>query len=180
MGIPYVNAAGFKQEKECLPGTGEELLDVIMDWINNVEDVFSCFLVVLAPENLWLLILLVTGFTSWASSFCFSTTQKAAQHLNNILSIVGHHLADHDPLIKQALWKMIHDSTSLQTTTDIVAQFENFILKPAKQLTISGSIVIVIDALDESGGVQSCCVLLSLLAKRMSELPSNFWIVLTT
>lgn len=82
--------------------------------------------------------------------------------------------------MKQALWDIVRDDKSLQMMHDLTAQFENFILKPALQLHTTGPIVIIIDALDESGDPRSRRTLISLLAKRMSELPANFRILLTT
>ena len=185
LSMPYANGAGFNREKECLAGTREELLDEITDWINSTEDVPRVYLLSGGAG---------TGKSSIAhtvarrfdalgrlgSSFCFDATYQAERRPDNVLSTVARDLANHNPQIKRALWKVIHDNDSLRTTRDVAAQFENLILKPTANLTITGPTLIVIDALDESGDVKSRRVLLSLLAKRMIELPDNFRILLTS
>ena len=57
---------------------------------------------------------------------------------------------------------------------------QKFILEPAKALTTVGPILIVIDALDESAEEASRKTLLDVLAKGISDLPSNFRILITT
>jgi hypothetical protein len=68
----------------------------------------------------------------------------------------------------------------LHITHNVAVQFENLIFKPTMNLTITGLTLIVINGLDKSGDKKSHCVLLSLLAKRMIELPDNFFILLTS
>jgi hypothetical protein len=59
-------------------------------------------------------------------------------------------------------------------------QFDNFIVKPASALTTVGPIVIVIDALDESGSHIERKPLLDMLIGGAAELPKNFRILVTT
>jgi hypothetical protein len=67
----------------------------------------------------------------------------------------------------------------LRTTLSLTVQFKNFILEPAKGLTTVGPILIVIDALDESAEEQSRKALLDVLANGISDLPSNFGVLIT-
>ena len=183
--MPYVGGAGFDSNKGCLPGTREALLEEITNWINSTEDVRRVYLLSGAAG---------TGKSTVArtvarrfyelgrlgSFFCFNRTYRAERRPDKVFPTMACDLADLDPQIKQALWKIVKDKKSLRTTRDITAQFENFILKPAAQLTIAGPIVIILDALDESGDPSSRQELLSLLAHRMTKLPVNFRILLTS
>jgi len=83
-------------------------------------------------------------------------------------------------MVRRALGQVIRDDRALRTTRDVEEQLETFILKPAAQLRIVGPILIIIDALDESSDPRSRHRLLSLLAKRMPELPGNFRVLLTS
>ena len=58
-------------------------------------------------------------------------------------------------------------------------QFEELILTPAQQSPSSGRHLIVIDALDESGNASSRRDMLSVLARRLKDLPSNFRVLLS-
>ena len=69
----------------------------------------------------------------------------------------------------------------LRKTTHLQEQFDNLILKPMEDLTETvGPVLIVIDALDESGDPESREILLRVLTSRLSKLPSHFRILITT
>ncbi|THH21102.1 hypothetical protein EW146_g406 [Bondarzewia mesenterica] len=183
--MPYAYGARFNREKECLAGTREEILDEITEWINSAEDTRRVFLLTGAAG---------TGKSAIAhtiasrfhelrrlgSSFCFDRTYQAERRPDNLFSTVARDLASRDLHFKRALWQVVHDDKSLRTTRDVTTQLENFILRPAAQLAMAGPLVIVIDALDESGDHSSLRVLFSLLTRKMAELPSNFRILLTS
>ncbi len=78
---------------------------------------------------------------------------------------------------------------SLKNTSDILQQWKEMILKPAQRLSegMAGPIVIVIDALDESGTEESRNLLLRILAGKLndqgnhiSKLPSHIRILVTS
>ena len=68
----------------------------------------------------------------------------------------------------------------MRSTLAVKEQFDNFIVKPAAALTTVGPIVIVIDALDESGSYIERKPLLDMFIERAAELPKNFRILITT
>ena len=83
----------------------------------------------------------------------------------------------------------VYLDTSLKNTADILQQWKELIMKPAKKLSeeMIGPIVIIIDALDESGGADSQQHLLRILAGKLnddkshiSNLPPHFRILLTS
>src|ERR1700722_2583700 len=183
--MPYARGARFDREKECLAGTREDILDELTDFINSTEDI---------PRICVLSGAAGTGKSAIAhtlarrfyqlrclgSSFCFDRTYQTERRPDNVFGTVAHDLANFDPMVKRALGQVIRDDRALRTMRDVEEQLETFILKPAAQLRIVGPILIIIDALDESSDPRSRHRLLSLLANRMTELPGNFRILLTS
>ena len=113
----------------------------------------------------------------------------AEQRDKNIFTTIARDLADRDKQMRRELVAAVHLDTSLKNTTDILQQWKELIMKPALKLSeaMVGPIVIVIDALDESGEADSRQHILRILAgkldddeSRISKLPPNFRILLTS
>jgi hypothetical protein len=113
------------------------------------------------------------------SAYCFDRTDQAKRHPSNLFSTIALDIADLDVQWKTSLANVIKGNRSLRTTRAVAVQFMNFILEPARALTIVGPIVIVIDAFDESGDQPSRKSLLDTLVKNVSGLPLNFRILIT-
>jgi hypothetical protein len=113
------------------------------------------------------------------SSYCFACADQANRRPDNLLSTIALDIADVDEHWKKSLANIVKGDRSLRTTVSATEQFKNFILEPAKALTTVGPILIVIDGLDESAEGQSRKALLDTLAKGISNLPSNFRILMT-
>ena len=113
------------------------------------------------------------------SSYCFARADQASRRPDNLLSTIALNIADIDQHWKMSLGNIVKDDRSLRTTVSPTEQFKKFILEPAMALTTVGPILIVIDALDESAEGQSREDLLDTLAKGISDLPSNFRILMT-
>jgi hypothetical protein len=192
--MPYVRGAGMDTRKTCLEGTRNEILDEITAWINNTEDNTRVF---------WLHGNAGTGKSFIAhtiayrfkkigrlgSCYCLNRNEMAEQRDKNIFTTIARDLADRDPQMRRELVTAVHLDTSLKNTTDILQQWKELIVKPAQKLSeaLVGPIVIVIDALDETGGADSRQHILRILAgkldddeSRISKLPSNFRILLTS
>jgi hypothetical protein len=191
--MPYVGGAGFNTQKICLEGTRREILDEITSWVNCAEDV--------TPRIFWLHGNAGTGksFISHTiahrfkkigrlgSCFCFDRTRMAQERDQRIFSTIARDLADQDKHMKTTLMDAIRGDTSLKNTMDILQQWKEMILKPAQRLSeeIVGPILIIIDALDESGTEESRKQLLRILAGKTQEshitkLPSQFRILVTS
>jgi hypothetical protein len=99
---------------------------------------------------------------------------------DNIFSTIARDLAELDSRERECLMRVIQGKKSLRTTSAPREQFEQFILKPALELTFVGPIVIVIDGLDESADPTSRSDLLSVLADKVPKLPPNFCVLATT
>jgi hypothetical protein len=183
--MPYANGARFTSDKECLPGTRLEILDEIIHWINSTEEVPRVLLLCGATGTGKSAIAHTVahqfdGLRRLGSSFFFDRAHQAERRLDNVFSTIACDLADLDPLVKQPLVRLVRGNRSLRHTRDLKAQLENFLLQPTQHLTMSGPVVIVIDALDESGDPVSRQTFLSLLAEGITKLPANFRVLLTS
>lgn len=183
--IPYRQGSRFAPDKGCLPGTSVVFLDFIIDWVNNHA----------SERTLVLFGLRGTGKSTIAheiarrfddihrltSSFIFVRKEYPKTDAFHLFTNLAHDLADRYPLFKSALGKVIQDDTSLRCgTRDYSTLFRRLILEPLKGLHVVGPILVVIDALDESGDTTGEDGLHIFLAKNLSELPSNFRVLITS
>ncbi|KXN81645.1 hypothetical protein AN958_04067 [Leucoagaricus sp. SymC.cos] len=186
--IPYADGAGLNTEKLCLLGTRGELLDEIVKWANNINgDV---------PRVFWLHGTAGSGKSSIAhtianhfkqlkrlgSCFCFARDRVADRRHEKIFTTIARDLADRDTQLLGQLSAVVRDDLSLLRTPDILQHWEKLIVGPAKALSegMVGPIVIVIDALDESGNTDSRRHLLRILAENVANLPPHIRIFLTS
>ncbi len=154
--IPYRRTSRFTPQKGCLPGTRVAFLDFIIDWVNNPASERSLILFGLAG----------TGKSSIAheiacrfdqmrrlsSSFIFIRKEQSKTDAYHLFTNLARDLADRYPLFKTALGRVVKDETSLRLATrDYDTLFQRLIREPLKDLHIVGPILVVIDALDESG-----------------------------
>jgi hypothetical protein len=124
------------------------------------------------------------------SCFCFDRHREADRRHEKIFSTIARDLADRDPGMKRALADTVKNDTSLKNTTDIIQQWRKLLMQPLNKLSASsvGPVLILIEALDESGGAETRRNLLRILAGRLqdnglpriTELPSNFRILVTS
>ncbi len=183
--IPYGTGSRFMPEKGCLPGTRTAFLDFIVDWVNSPSSERS--LVLFGQAG--------TGKSSIAheiarrfdqmhrltSSFIFLRKEQSKHEAYHFFTTLAHDLSDRYPSFKAALGRIVKGNSSLRVRTrDYPTLFESLILKPLKDLHIVGPILVVIDALDESGDTTGRNGLHSFLAENLSKLPSNFRVVITS
>ena len=183
--IPYKRGSRFTPDKGCLPGTRIAFLDFIVDWVNNPASKRILVLIGLAG----------TGKSSIAheiahrfdemhrltSSFIFVRKEQSKAEGYHLFTNLARNLADRYPLFKAALGRVIKDDTSLRLDTrDYGTLFRRLIREPLKDLPIVDPILVVIDALDESGDATGEGGLHKFLAKNISSLPSNFRILITS
>ena len=185
--MPYATGARFDPEKGCLSGTREGIIGEIIQWINSPDgdDVPRIFFLtgVAGSGKSALAHTIAQQFYQLerlGSSFCFDDADLANRNPRNLFSTMTLDIGDLDHQWKKSLCGVVKGNRSLRTTLAATEQFRSFILGPAKTLTTIGPIVIVIDALDESGGQSARKALLDIFAKRVPELPSNFRILLTS
>jgi hypothetical protein len=183
--MPYAAGARFDAEKGCLSGTREKVLEEICKWVNQDGDE--------TPRIFFLGDVAGAGKSAIAhevarrfdrlkrlgSFYCFDRAHQAERSPNNVFSTIARDLADLDRERKAKLLKVVGEQRALRTTRVPREQFERFILEPAHSLTAVGPIVIVIDALDESGPPNSRKGLLSVLREDAAKLPSNLRVFVT-
>ena len=184
--MAYAHGAGYNTTKQCLTGTRVEILAEIEDWARspdpNTQPVF------------WLNGAAGTGKSAIAhtlavrfnhcnelgSFLCFDRNYLAERRHEKVFTTMAHDLASQNPGVKQRLAATIRERNWLKQTTDIIQQWESLLVKPSAQLPTDHPIVLIIDALDESGDTQSRNHLLSILAHRTRELAFNVRILLTS
>ena len=184
--MPYAKGARFDPAKGCLPGTRDVIINEIIRWVNspNGDDVPRIFFLSGVAGSgksaiAHTIANLFHGQKRLGSSYCFARADQANRRPDNLLSTIASNIADVDEHWRTSLDNIVKGERSLRTTVSITEQFKNFILEPAIALTTVGPILIVIDALDESAEGQSRTNLLDTLAKGISDLPSNFRILVT-
>jgi hypothetical protein len=183
--MPYAKGACYESGKQCLPDTRVEILDEISSWIMNLEDERRLCLVAgaagvgksaIAHTIAWRF----DKIGRLGSSFCFSRSDLGNRMPELVFPTVARDLAGYDLAVKKALGDIIHNQPSLRSTRDLQDQFENLILKSTHDLSVTGPLVIVIDAMDESGDAPSRSRFLSVLIKNVARLPCNFRILITS
>ncbi len=181
--IPYGTGSRFTPEKGCLTGTRTAFLDFIVNWVNDPA----------SERGLVLFGQAGTGKSSIAheiarrfnkmhrltSSFIFLRKEQPKPY--HLFTTLARDLSDRYPSFKTALGRIVKDNSSLRVgTRDYGTLFESLILEPLKDLHIVGPILVVIDALDESGDVTGGNGIHKFLAGNLSRLPSNFRMLITS
>ncbi|KAH7907352.1 hypothetical protein BJ138DRAFT_1014627, partial [Hygrophoropsis aurantiaca] len=182
--MPYAHGAKYQREKMCLPGTRKDMIDEICAWINDQGDDVprAIFLTGVAGSGKSAIAHTVShifdNLQRLGSSFFFDHSKAAIFYPGVLFSTITRDLADVDPAFAIKLVQAIEKRAD-RSTLSLVEQFEKFITKPTCQLQIVGPILIVIDGLDESGDNIQRKQLLSVLARKISTLPSNFRVLIT-
>lgn len=200
--IEYAKGAtGYNTSKQCLPTTRVQILDDISNWVNDQKEG--------ASNVMWISGGAGTGKSTIAHTIarrfselgslgsCFSFDKNAAgdRRHEKIFSTIARDLADVDPTIKSALSAVLHNApASVKSTSDVFQQWETFVLETVRTIydrssetsaaSIIGPILIIIDALDESGDdIKTRSTLLSILCGDkgyIQKLPRNFRVLVTS
>ena len=185
--MSYACGARFEWEKGCLPGTRESFLREICDVLNNSDEDAPrvCLLTGVAGSGKSAVAHSIARLYSeqkrLGSSYCFASADVANRNPKNLFSTIARDLSDHDPQYKSALWQVVKDDRALRTSQSPMEQFKKLIIEPSKHIHGIGPLVIVIDALDESGDQASRRQLLLALSKHIAQsaLPTNLRFLLT-
>ncbi|OAX33785.1 WD40 repeat-like protein [Rhizopogon vinicolor AM-OR11-026] len=186
----YADGAGRGTSKCCLPGTRENILSDIKDWIDNTGE--------RVPQVLWLsgttgkgkstiALTIANWFDERGGSgayFCFDRTRNAERRHEKLFTTIARDLADRDPIIRRALACVVRDDDELRHTRDITKQWEKFVLAPvdAALKAVNAPVLVIIDSLDESGDARSRKHILRVLAGKPDtfSLPANIRVVVTS
>lgn len=187
-GMAYVASAGLNTSKKCLEGTRMEILDEVVEWTNLNDSN--------APRVFWLTGQAGKGksaiahtIAAWAdglgilgSCFCFARDRQAERRHEKMFTTIARDLSGCDPLLRRTLAGTIAADPSLKGTADIERQWRKLILEPLSKVSADalGNIVVVIDALDESGDDVSRESILDILKSMELARSPNLRIFLTS
>ena len=188
-GMTSAADVGLEMPKKCLDGTRMEILQEIVDWIHDTG--------VNSPRIFWLhgqagkgksaiahtIALWSKNVGELGSCFCFARDRQSEHREEKMFTTIARDLADQDPTFRRALSRVFANNRSLMATPDIIQQWEKLLLGPISQVAsgITRRIVVVVDALDESGLEPSRSHILSVLGSRQAtKLPSNFCLLMTS
>ncbi|KIO05432.1 hypothetical protein M404DRAFT_25557 [Pisolithus tinctorius Marx 270] len=173
-GLVHTRGAGPNWTKKCLDGTRTEILAEIIDWIYDTDEN--------VPHILWLHGQAGKGKSAIAHTIALWF--ENAEHLEEkIFRTIACDLAGRDPAFRRALAGALATDGSLKSTSDVAFQWRKLILEPLCKVFghVVGNVVIIVDALDESGPEQSQRELLSVLASAQAAgLPRNVCILVTS
>jgi len=175
----------FNESNACLYGTRQQLLDDIREWVHSPD----------GGSILWISGGAGTGKSSVAHSiaiffdglgrlgacFCFNRDTAGLNSPKNLFGNLCYQLAHFDsdgPLKKSILaviGRMGHIAgSSLQT------QAKKLIVDTTNATELLGPIVLVIDALDEAGTIQTRKPLLEAIAKEFRNFPPTIKVIVTS
>jgi hypothetical protein len=167
-------------KNRCLPGTREDFLEHIVNWVENPE----------SERGLVLLGHAGTGKSSIAhevacryetkhlgSYFAFLRARDEAYLL---FTTLARDLSLRNSSFKLSLGRVVKENPSLYGTRDYRTLFERLLLEPLKNVELHDPILIVIDALDESGDAIGKDGLHVFLAQHIFDLPRQFRILITS
>jgi hypothetical protein len=114
-------------------------------------------------------------------SFFFNASDQVAASPRMLYSTISRKLADMNHVWKASLLRTIKGSTGARESGTVKTQFETLIQKPAENLDNVGPILIIIDAIDESGQPDDAdrkAILQTL--KQLDTLPRTFRFLITS
>ncbi|KAF7967746.1 hypothetical protein HWV62_33234 [Athelia sp. TMB] len=169
----------------CLPGTQQERLEGIIDWLLTPSDQNVLWLhggAGLGKSTIATTIADHFGRLHRQGAFLFFDRNSPLESApERVMSTLVFQLAQHNGAIRSAVSAALTDRPGL--VSDLVeTQFKSLLLDPlsAAAAHIEGPIIIILDALDECGDLSSRRKLLELLSKDFNKLPSQFRILITS
>ncbi|KAF8300490.1 WD40 repeat-like protein [Clavulina sp. PMI_390] len=207
--LPYAADAAIAlhdgSDKTCLPGTRTAILDGLQAWavggsvsvaLNPLPNSSVPNILTLTDTSvLWLMGVAGSGKSSIAvslakylhsASVCtayyrFEAPKQHDLNPSNLFTTIALQLAAQNATLEAQLLQFVRSAKDLQQRSeDPTEQLERFLLPLLKgDSTTLIPIVIIIDALDESGGVSRRKQLLKALASLPSHLPSTVHILIT-
>jgi hypothetical protein len=168
-------------------GTRVAFLDFIVNWVNDANPNSERCLVLFGQAGTGKssiaheIARLFDNMNRLSSSFIFLRREQSVRKAYHLFTTLARNLADRYPSFKIALGNVIKDKTDLRVgTCDYLALFESLILEPLRDVHIVGPILVVIDAIDESGDTTGGTGLHAFLAENLQRLPSNFRVLITS
>jgi hypothetical protein len=169
----------------CLPETRQSVINEVIDWFSRpIEEDGS--------RMFWLSGVAGCGKSAIARSICdlfdaqsrcawffFKESNQAQVGPDRLFATLSRQLAGLDDGWKACLVKILKSSMTIRESRMVPIQFQELFAGPAYQLDGVGPMLIIIDALDESGSRQEREKLIATL-KRLPDLPPHFRFFVTS
>jgi hypothetical protein len=181
--LPY--ASNQAEPSECLSGTRSTIITEIVQWFAQPLNDTS-------ERLFWLYGVAGCGKSTVAQtiarqlsaqhrcvSFFFNASRQGEVGLDRLFATISQDLADLSADWKTSLVRTLKANVKARKSSSVTSQFENLILEPAKYVDGVGPVLIIIDALDESGSWKERASLLQALT-RITELPTHFRFLVTS
>ncbi|KAJ7480990.1 hypothetical protein FB451DRAFT_1130765, partial [Mycena latifolia] len=169
----------------CLPGTRRDVLDDIRGWLSVPSD---------TGNVLWLSGVAGLGKSTISTTVSetyrdlhrlgaflfFDRNDRAHSHPDGVLRTIAYQLGLFDAHIGAAISAVIKADPAV-VNAPMATQFKRLLIEPLRSAEryLPGPILIVLDALDECGDIDSRAVLLSLLSREFPKLPQLYRFLIT-
>ena len=178
----YADGASWDPMQACLPGTRVTTLSMIVDWSRSLS----------AQNVLWLNGVAGCGKSAishtvaqmlhecglLASCFFFSRDSVSRNTPQLLFTTIARDIGKRHPGIAADISAALENEPGL-ASAPIYRQFDAFIAKPLHRHRIDHPLVVVIDALDESGS-DADLTLLTIMCEHIGALPPQFRVFITS
>ncbi|KAF8812683.1 WD40 repeat-like protein [Phlegmacium glaucopus] len=179
--IPYKSS---DIKRDYLWGTRTDFLDYIVEWVDDPGSKRALVLFGQAGTGKSSISHEIArrfrAMNRLSSYFIFRRAERSKHEDYFLFTTILHDLSNRYPSFKTALGKAIRDDKPLRAARDYHTLFESLLLQPLKDVHAIGPILIIIDALDESGDATGRDGLHTFLAEHLAKLPPNFRIFITS
>ena len=180
--MTITKGADYNPDKGCLPGTREDVLGEIRSWINGEgEHANTQAFLLLGPAGIGKSAILhriakeCTSAQRLAASFCFAQDRG----VDNFFRTIARSIAALDPGFASAVAAVLMQDPTLQHTTVLSSQIKYLLQEPFESLSVLGTIIIVIDALDECHA-EGRDELVQCLHQHVPSFPKNIRFLITS
>ncbi|KAI9147395.1 Vegetative incompatibility protein [Paramyrothecium foliicola] len=175
--LPIAKGASFNSHEEgsnptCLGNTRVELLNQISAWICDPN----------AKALFWLNGMAGTGKSTISrtiarslsetnhlgASFFFKRGEADRGNATKFITTIARQLADKEPKVASMLMQTIETDSTISGSA-IQEQFQKLVFEPLSKITLSGPLVIIIDAMDECEGDDKIRTIIHLFARIQSQ-----------
>ncbi|KAJ7636964.1 hypothetical protein FB45DRAFT_789127, partial [Roridomyces roridus] len=171
-----ISEVRYDQGNRCLPDTRQEVIDEIVDWVNKPESTSYFWLYGVAGSGKSTISNTIAEMFDklhrLGGSFRFSRDIASRNEPTYIFGNLAFQLTQLSPQLKSSVLDAIRQNGPMGSFP-LRNQFATYIVDVLNRVELTGPIVFVIDALDESGTEQVRSVLLAALASEVARLPKS-------
>jgi len=181
--LPYLKRVSWSSDRTCLRGTSEDIITDIVHWATHIgEKQQSRIYLLSGPQGCGKSAIAhtIAGIFDeagrlGAALFTHNYTDQQID-VQTLSSTIAYQLASYDSTMQRRMADIIKAQPHL-ASAEIDRQFPNLIVAAAKDLTVVGPVIIVVDALSNSVEQTK---LIKAIIKYSPQLPPNFRILLTS